>query len=120
MLNLLETNLNVGVPCGALLLSPWIDLTSSLPSYTENGIADYIPGPELIKKLDLPSSVINTLKTYSYATYLLAKSCPELKDELLSERGHFYAPEPFLKYSLISPMNTKSFTRFPPLMMVII
>lgn len=118
MLTLLETNPGVGAPGGALLLSPWVDLTSSLPSYTENRNGDYIPGPELINKLNLPESVVSTLKTYSYATHLLAKSCPDLANELLNERGHFYAPEPFLKYPLISPMNSKSFTRFPPLMMV--
>ncbi|KAI9290551.1 alpha/beta-hydrolase [Neoconidiobolus thromboides FSU 785] len=92
---------------GGLLLSPWVDLTSSQPSIlTKNN--DYLPEPN--SKYG---------KGYLFINELLENTIPSLKEEILSVNGHFYTTEKYLKYPLVSPMYQNSFDGFPPIMVTV-
>ncbi|KAI9290506.1 alpha/beta-hydrolase [Neoconidiobolus thromboides FSU 785] len=91
---------------GGLLLSPWLDLSFSQPSFSSS-TNDYLPGPKL-----------NDVKNYTFINELLASSVTDLKDEILNVSGHFFTNEKYLTYPLVSPMYQDNFDRFPPIMVV--
>jgi len=46
-------NLHIQMPAGAILISPWVDLTHSFPSLSGDGACDYIPAHGFIHKPSL-------------------------------------------------------------------
>ncbi|KAI9291478.1 hypothetical protein K502DRAFT_333144 [Neoconidiobolus thromboides FSU 785] len=92
---------------GGLLLSPWVDLTSSQPSIlTKNN--DFFEGPIESKEG----------KGYLFIDKLLMNAPENLKEEILNN-GHFYTTEKYLKCPLVSPMYQDKFDRFPPIIITV-
>ncbi|KAI0421608.1 alpha/beta hydrolase fold-domain-containing protein [Xylaria grammica] len=48
----------VPLPAGLALLSPWVDITQSMPSWTTNAKWDYLPGPERFETSAPPADEI--------------------------------------------------------------
>ncbi|KAI9290552.1 hypothetical protein K502DRAFT_359983 [Neoconidiobolus thromboides FSU 785] len=92
---------------GGLLLSPWVDLTSSQPSIlTKNN--DFLEAPNL-----------KDGERYLFINELLVNVSDNLREEIVNVNGHFYTTEKYLKYPLVSPMYQNSFDGFPPIMVIV-
>lgn len=52
-------NLHIEMPAGAILISPWVDLTHSFPSVSGDGACDYIPAHGFIHKPSLGWPPVN-------------------------------------------------------------
>ena len=78
------------MPGGAVLFSPWVDLTHSFPGFKENGPFDYLP--EASNRANFPAHMV--------------------------DQSHLYAPDAHLNHGLVSPWfgSTKN---FPPLLIQI-
>lgn len=85
------------LPGGAIPISPWVDLTHSLPSCQSNQLTDYLP---------LEAEAI------SAAQHLLTSNGDDAP-----ARFHFYAPNRILKHHLVSPLyDPKQWHGLPPLL----
>ncbi|KAL9605966.1 MAG: hypothetical protein Q9179_000857 [Wetmoreana sp. 5 TL-2023] len=85
---------NLLMPSGLALQSPWIDQTDSLPSWTSNGRFDVV---QEISPLLLPD----------YPTCPIWPSHPP--------RGNVYCETEMLSHPLVSPLVARSWTGAPPL-----
>ncbi|SCV71253.1 BQ2448_2841 [Microbotryum intermedium] len=104
-------DLELPMPCGATLISPWVDLAHSFPSLIESNAGDYIPSDGLHYK---PSLVWPPLKV-SEDFYVLEG---EKQPTLLDEQMQMYCPNAMLRHPLVSPVNLGSLGGLPPLHIV--
>lgn len=51
------------LPAGAILISPWVDLTHSSPSVAEEGALDYIPAHGFTKTENIRSILVTSVKS---------------------------------------------------------
>ncbi|KAJ3336397.1 hypothetical protein HDU91_001798 [Kappamyces sp. JEL0680] len=74
------------MPDGAYLLSPWCDLSHSMPSFEGNSHSDYLP------------------------------STPLIDPRLGKNRLHYYAPDSCLQEPYISPLFAPDLSNLPPML----
>ncbi|KAI9319136.1 Alpha/Beta hydrolase protein, partial [Dichotomocladium elegans] len=100
----------LAAPAGAMTLSPWIDLTHSLPSIMTNISTDYLPALGFKHK---PSRAVDyhLLPIQAKLQDRMEEDDPELK------RVQFYAGNKSLKHPWVSPVYDKRLLRgLPPLL----
>lgn len=99
-------------PAGAFLLSPWVDLTHSLPSIIENLATDYLPSAGF-KHLHSPAL------DYTQLPRINSDDKWEGEVEKDLDRIQFYCDNRVLKHPLVSPVFDKKQLRgLPPLLVV--
>ncbi|RUO96606.1 hypothetical protein BC936DRAFT_141752 [Jimgerdemannia flammicorona] len=107
------------LPAGGVGISPWVDLTHSLPSILSNVATDYLPEDGFEH---LPSSALDfdrlpkkqrDAETEAAAVVTVTDAeTPQLK------RMQYYAPNQVLKVPYASPIfDLKGFTGLPPLLL---
>ncbi|KAF2092539.1 alpha/beta-hydrolase [Rhizodiscina lignyota] len=120
----------IPLPAGAMLLSPWVDLTHSFPSLSGDGAFDYIPAHGFHHRpsrgwpppnSDELASAQNThvdqaqLETKSDFTPDLSITIDGEKIEI-KEQIQMYAPNHLLTHPLVSPILNPSLGGLPPLL----
>ncbi|KAG0177668.1 hypothetical protein DFQ28_009475 [Apophysomyces sp. BC1034] len=100
---------NLPLPAGAMTLSPWLDLTHSLPSIQTNIATDYLPAvgfkhvhSPALDYTRLPQLEPHHEEEASIGPFGEAISFPHLDEEM--DRIQFYAANKALKHSLVSPL----------------
>jgi acetyl esterase/lipase len=118
---LLLRDCNLPFPAGAIGLSPWVDLTHSLPSIISNIATDYLPSGGFSHKHSRALE-FDSLPQFEAATLgPLGKAVR--KDSSLShedlDRVQFYAPNQTLKMRYVSPIfDEQGLGGLPPLLIV--
>lgn len=117
----------IPLPAGAMLLSPWVDLTHSFPSLGGDGALDYIPShgfhhrpsrgwpPPNEDELQYAGIQKDQIKPSANFTPDLSITIDgkliEIKDQI-----QMYAPNHLLTHPLVSPVLTPSLGGLPPLL----
>ncbi|SCZ98254.1 BZ3500_MvSof-1268-A1-R1_Chr3-2g06251 [Microbotryum saponariae] len=101
-------DLELPMPCGATLISPWVDLAHSFPSIIESDAGDYIPSDGFHYKPSLAWPPLKTPEDF----YVLEG---EEKQILLDEQMQMYCPNAMLRHPMVSPVNQGSLGGLPPL-----
>ncbi|RUS19533.1 Alpha/Beta hydrolase protein, partial [Endogone sp. FLAS-F59071] len=102
-------------PAGAVLLSPWVDLTQSFPSVISNSATDYLPD-------DLPSPVPDfdqlPKKQLEAETEIALVANTADAEAVQFKRLQLYAPNEALRIPYVSPVfDPKGLTGLPPLLL---
>ncbi|ORZ16988.1 Alpha/Beta hydrolase protein [Absidia repens] len=102
------------MPAGAIPISPWVDLTHSLPSCQDNEITDYLPPSFNLFKNRFP------LKHHDLLPNLINATISEPDDPLMDEalgQLQLYTRNQCLKHYLVSPLFDRyQWHGLPPLL----
>lgn len=111
-------DLNLPMPAGATLISPWVDLAHSFPSVGGDGKGDYIPANGFIYRPDLvwppPPDPRNAIEQVLVGEEEMVKDGMDIKIRL-EEQVQMYCHNQLLNHPLISPVNAGSLGGLPPL-----
>jgi acetyl esterase/lipase len=108
ILNHFMRDAKVGKLAGALLYSPWVDLTSPHPSCTDCADTDLLPA--LVNPTYGRDSDGNLLPGIFKTSFESSDS--EIQNRML-ERGHHFAPKKYLNCPLVSPLCDNNFRDLP-------
>ncbi|CAD6503601.1 BgTH12-03261 [Blumeria graminis f. sp. triticale] len=126
----------VSLPAGAILISPWVDLTHSFPSVAQDNPYDYIPSHGFLHKPSIswppPSSdEVLAIEDAIGRTLMDKSSLPKYKETgpkpvvivdgepmEIKDQIHMYATNEMLHHPLISPVFQPSLGGLPPLMIL--
>lgn len=104
-------DLGLEQPAGAVLLSPWVDLTHSFPSIMHNAKTDYIPGEGFHYRPSLAWPP-------ERGTVLEVANVDGKEPLLIDEQIQLYCPNLLLTHPLVSPVNQGSLGGLCPLLVV--
>jgi len=116
---LLLRDCNLPMPAGAIGLSPWVDLTHSLPSILSNISTDYLPASGFSHKHSRALEFNNLPQFEPEALGPLGRAVrlPLSHEDL--DRVQFYAPNSTLKMRYVSPIfDEQGLHGLPPLLIV--
>uniref|UniRef100_A0A1D1YLP9 AB hydrolase superfamily protein C4A8.06c n=2 Tax=Anthurium amnicola TaxID=1678845 RepID=A0A1D1YLP9_9ARAE len=107
---------------GIIALSPWVDLTGSMPSMYEECI-DYLPSPiEFIRHADSQVYIEFREKAAAHTAKIKKQNLgPKIWHDSFDRpdgRVHFYAPNEGLAIPYVSPMLADSLGGLPPLFLI--
>jgi acetyl esterase/lipase len=105
------------MPAGSVLISPWLDLTHSLPSCQDNEITDYLPPSfSIIKKQQHNDNAQTKGTDYHHIVRPATDYCGLLSDDTVDQL-HPYTHNRCLKHPLVSPLFDRyQWHGFPPLL----
>ncbi|QIW95406.1 hypothetical protein AMS68_000924 [Peltaster fructicola] len=128
----------IPLPAGAMLLSPWVDLTHSFPSVAGDGIGDYIPShgfhhkPSLVwpppnaEDLEALNDELAQLKSKQGGMVEKPNTRPSESTNLsimidgqtieLKDQIQMYATNALLAHPLVSPVQQPTLGGLPPLL----
>ncbi|KAF1811987.1 alpha/beta-hydrolase [Eremomyces bilateralis CBS 781.70] len=118
----------IPLPAGAILLSPWTDLTCSFPSMVCDNQMDYIPTSGFVHKPSLAWPPLNyedfgkllaSSKTTPPEGYMTPEAAKITLDGHLTdllEQVQLYAPNHLLLHPLVSPIFQPTLGGLPPLL----
>lgn len=110
------------MPSGGMGLSPWIDMTHSLPSIISNISTDYLPASGFSHKYSQALDYDRLPQFQASALGPLGKAVSKNASTILKEdldRVQFYAPNAALKMRYVSPVfDELEFRGLPPLLLV--
>lgn len=89
-------DVEIPLPAGLALTSPWIDITRSLPSIEDGVVYDYLPPPSATEKREFP---------------------PDDAWPAKPPRADLYCDGSALVHPLVSPLAAKDWSKSPPLFM---
>ncbi|KAH8553008.1 Alpha/Beta hydrolase protein, partial [Umbelopsis sp. PMI_123] len=114
---LLLRDRNLPLPAGAIGLSPWVDLTHSLPSILTNISTDYLPASGFSHKHS-KALEFNNLPQFEPETLgPLGKAVRQSMSNEDLDRVHLYAPNATLKMRYVSPIfDEQELHGLPPLL----
>ncbi|GAA5865741.1 hypothetical protein JCM3774_004986 [Rhodotorula dairenensis] len=111
-------DLNLPMPAGATLISPWVDLAHSFPSVGGDGKGDYIPSNGFIYRSDLvwppPPDPRNAIEQILVGEEQMVEDGMDIKVRL-EEQVQMYCHNQLLNHPLVSPVNAGSLGGLPPL-----
>ncbi|RYC53819.1 hypothetical protein CHU98_g12390 [Xylaria longipes] len=87
------TKRHVPLPAGITLLSPWLDIVQSMPSWSTNSKWDYLPGPDILEDREYPADDLWPAKP---------------------PRKHLYVDDAFRLHPLVSVHLSPSWEGLPP------
>jgi acetyl esterase/lipase len=102
---------NIGKFSGAVLLSPWLDLTGSQFSVLDCDAFDYMPKVFTVTP-DIGYTPETGDKVYKFAYY---GSTKEIQAAMLN-RGHIFAPLKYINTPIVSPLCDDNFNDLPPIL----
>ncbi len=117
----------VFLPAGAILISPWVDLTHSFPSLAGDSSLDYIPAQGFVHKPSMcwPPPTADDLKRIR-PDHRPEENVPNPHAELsilldgqrvdITEQIQLYAPNHLLSHPLVSPVLQPTLGGLPPLL----
>ncbi|CAG8669625.1 13388_t:CDS:2 [Funneliformis mosseae] len=109
------------LPSGIVLFSPWVDLTSSMPSYREPGMdkSDMVPGKLFFPPLGPPGPMSIE---YLERAKILSEKIKQKKPKVVGHpsftnlpRIKFYCANEALAIPYVSPMLAESLGNLPPI-----
>ncbi|GAA6018270.1 hypothetical protein JCM8202_001312 [Rhodotorula sphaerocarpa] len=111
-------DLELPMPAGATLISPWVDLAHSFPSVGGDGTGDYIPANGFIYRPDIvwppPPDPRNAIEQVLVGEEELQAG--ETGGRVrLEEQVQMYCHNRLLNHPLVSPVNAGSLGGLPPL-----
>ncbi|GAA5976699.1 hypothetical protein JCM10908_005600 [Rhodotorula pacifica] len=111
-------DLDLPMPAGATLISPWVDLAHSFPSVGGDGKGDYIPANGFIYRPDLvwppPPDARNAIEQILVGEEEMVEDGMDIKIRL-EEQVQMYCHNQLLNHPLVSPVNAGSLGGLPPL-----
>jgi acetyl esterase/lipase len=113
ILNHFMRDANIGKLSGALLYSPWVDLTTGQPSCT--GCTDTCLLQSIENSTYERDNDGNLLPGIFKTSFECSDS--EIQNRMV-ERGHFFAPKKYINSPLVSPLCDTNFKDLPPTLII--